>query len=297
MTIIDFASQLPQQVLESNKGQHTHGAQDKIAAANQYAVASSASYIHYNDAQGAKGTQDYIDEHMPGWEMETGLSTKNATVLSNKTSRKAIISYRGTDIHNVDDLVTDYQLATHGWDYGGIARFDDAVGLYDTTANALSGYDVSVTGHSLGGTQAMWVSEQRGAQAHVFNPGVVGPTINQELGALKDNPLGTNKDFGARYDNIHVYRTNGDVVSGGWWSLVGNEKDDNGQPLESTSSWLRPQGDHGIDLVITPSEDPHDHSGAHNLDTFLTDSQRSDYALRTAKEEPEWASHQDKRLI
>lgn len=119
-----------------------------------------ASYDYSNHDQLDSKLRQY------DYEVDRELSHKNATVLRHRNSNHAVVSYRGTDPSNFDDLLADKHIATGSRKH---KRFDEAV---DLAKRAKAKYgDIKVTGHSLGGTQALHVNRELGFDAHAFNPG------------------------------------------------------------------------------------------------------------------------------
>jgi putative lipase involved disintegration of autophagic bodies len=81
------------------------------------------------------------------------------------TGSEIIIAYRGTD-----GVLTD---VINGWGGGAGLWFSDqnqlAIEFYHEVNSAYPGREISVTGHSLGGGLAGFVSGITGAEAHVFD--------------------------------------------------------------------------------------------------------------------------------
>ena len=108
-----------------------------------------------------------------GYVIDKELSGKDYTVYYNPKTKKASIRYRETDPSNWRDLTTDALVFTGLQGIG--SRFKRAEKVYDRAAQKYGGKgNVSVYGHSLGGTQALHVNQTRGASAWAYNPGV-GP--------------------------------------------------------------------------------------------------------------------------
>lgn len=92
--------------------------------------------------------------------------------VDNRTGR-ATISYRGTDTKNWGDIGSDALLAL------GLERFSARFrNARKVARQALAKYgagNVAVTGHSLGGSQALYVNSRMGIPATAFNPGTSLP--------------------------------------------------------------------------------------------------------------------------
>ena len=269
--------------LKQNKtGQYTNDYQKDIDDNNQEAVASAVAYIY---SKGGKEKADaYVSQFLPGYSVDARLSSNDHVVLRNDAEKKAIVAYRGTDVGNVSDLAADYHIATKGDDFSESIRFHKAMTDYRNARESLPGYDFTVTGHSLGGAQAMWVARQDpSVNAVVFNPGVVGLTGSQQLAKGAHYAMsGGAPGRGSQYDNIKLIRNDGDIVSAGYYSVTGEgTKDADGKEIvnkELGRAW-RPGMDHGVRL--TNAKFQSDKSGigwtlaAHSLDSFLTNEQAS----------------------
>lgn len=105
---------------------------------------------------------------------------------------KAVISYRGTDITNMSDLEADAAIAL-GWNHMS-GRFWEADRTYQAAVKKYGAENVEVTGHSLGGAEALYVARKYGAGGTVFNPGEspFGEYAEEQVGeSAFDRLLGT----------------------------------------------------------------------------------------------------------
>ena len=128
---------------------------------SDYAAVSRAAY----------GDDSYVPSN---YNKDLELSNRNRSVYFDPKTRKAIVGFKGTDPTNSDDLGTDALIALGI--YGVGSRFKNAV---ETTRAAKAKYEggVTVTGHSLGGTQALYVSRAENVDAYAFNPGSSIPNL------------------------------------------------------------------------------------------------------------------------
>lgn len=105
---------------------------------------------------------------------------------------KATIAYRGTDLFhaNASDLVADLELTLGMNDVA--QRFHQAEDIYSKTVAKYGEGNVEVTGHSLGGAEALYVARNHHISGTVFNPGQVpvGDYAAKEFGETLE---GTNK--------------------------------------------------------------------------------------------------------
>lgn len=111
-----------------------------------------------------------------GYDIDEELTTDNHTVFKHRKSGKGIVAYRGTDPSNMDDLAADADIAKGKRDH---KRFRDAL---EVARKAKKKYgDLELTGHSLGGTQALHAYQDLGVKTRVFNPGsTAGDKIKQK---------------------------------------------------------------------------------------------------------------------
>jgi hypothetical protein len=133
----------------------------KAASYSDHAAVSAAAY----------GDTSYLPGNL---QKDEELSNRNRVVYFDPNTRKAIVGFKGTDPSVADDLGTDALVAAGL--YGVGSRFKNAL---ETTRRAQAKYrgGVSVTGHSLGGTQALYVSRQLDVDAYAFNPGASVPLL------------------------------------------------------------------------------------------------------------------------
>lgn len=267
-------------------GRYTPNWEDEVHAHNNEAMASAAAYVYYKSPENAEA---FVRNNMPGWDVDHDLSSPDHIVLYNTVQRQAILGYRGTELFNKSDLKADVQLATSGWDQTGNERFEQASDDYMQFMRSYGSYfNTTVTGHSLGGTQALWIAQQYpGAKAVVFNAGMVMPTGAQLL--RKD--LGIEDGLGQPLNNVTLIRSDGDLVSGGWMSYVNADtlKDENGRPLYSYIAHLpspvtafnmkrlggRYKAGEGIKLVNANVDG--NMISVHGIDNFLYDNQKTSF--------------------
>jgi hypothetical protein len=135
-----------------------------------------------------------------GYQVDKDLSTENHTVFFDPYTKKTVVAYRGTIPTKVDDLLADVDIAKGNRKH---QRFADALEVAQRTNKKYGQDNVTLTGHSLGGTQALHASEYFGNNAHVYNPGS-SPLFEQGF---------------KRTDNKKIERREDDLVSSGYKNL------------------------------------------------------------------------------
>lgn len=145
-----------------------------------YALLSSSAYSPQKEVRGYKILQKY--------------SSPDRVVYEHQSGHK-IIAFRGTDPGNVRDLTTDILLATGSESLSH--RFHNAEKITQELVRKYGKENVSVTGHSLGGSQAMHVSRKFGVVGHAYNPHT---TFTSAL-------------TGINYPNVTLHVNEGDPVS------------------------------------------------------------------------------------
>lgn len=132
-----------------------------------------------------------------GYDVDDELTTANHTVYKHRQSGRGIVSYRGTDPSNADDLMADADIIQGKRDH---KRFRDSL---DVAKKAQKKYkELELSGHSLGGTQALHAYEALGVKTRVFNPGA---SIRGQQ--LRKHSSGVVPEI-VRHEN--------DIISSGW---------------------------------------------------------------------------------
>ena len=107
-----------------------------------------------------------------GWERDPELSNKNYTTYTK--GGRAVVSYRGTDLTNPktrwEDLGSDILLGLGLQDIS--SRMRNARKVADRAVKKYGRENVQTIGHSLGGTQSLYVNRKTGLPATAYNAGV-----------------------------------------------------------------------------------------------------------------------------
>jgi len=131
-----------------------------IKTANYKLNTSDRAYEHFASAAYEKNPGSIY-----GYDLDHTLSDKNTKVFINKKG-KVIISFRGTN--EKADIKTDVKIVGRS---RADARFKDAEKLTKKLIEDYGAKNVTVAGHSLGGTIARYVSSKTGVKGTVFNAG------------------------------------------------------------------------------------------------------------------------------
>lgn len=103
-----------------------------------------------------------------GWARDTSLSNENRSVYTK--GGKAKVAFTGTNFKKkrwVDDVGSDLLVGLGLQDYS--SRMKNAKKTTDEAIKKYGAQNVSLTGHSLGGSQAAYVSRARGLKATGYN--------------------------------------------------------------------------------------------------------------------------------
>jgi hypothetical protein len=118
-----------------------------------------------------------------GFDIVPEFTTEDRTVYYHKDTQKAIIAFRGTDTHDwghgvkgffhsrgFRDITSDLALAAG--EQNRSHRFKNAENVTKAVIERYGHKNVIATGHSLGGSQAVHVSNKFGIHAEAYNPHV-----------------------------------------------------------------------------------------------------------------------------
>lgn len=143
---------------------------------HDYAVLSKGAYDPKSQESNTKAL---------GYEIDKDLSSRYHTVYYHAGSGKAVVAYRGTVPYNGSDLYADAtDIFGSSRKLFDSPRFRQADKLYKQAVAKYGRKNVEVTGHSLGGSQAMFIGKKYNAKGIAFEPGI-GP-----LDAIERSTLG-----------------------------------------------------------------------------------------------------------
>ena len=167
-------------------------------------------------------------------------------------SEKYVIAYRGTQPGGLQDLWADLLLG-----YGKMtSQFTSALKLYDRYADKRN--QISLTGHSLGGGLANYVSVVRGVSAYTFNAPstMVSAAEGDHRTDFEKNFRGLNDGLRMDYANENDWIGNtgvGDNASSTKHSVVPTGKDGIGGDIDSTCFVADQSGINGRGSDVAPS--------------------------------------------
>lgn len=202
------------------------------ASANDYKVLAKLSY---------KKHADQIKKDLPsGYQYDESLSNRETKVFYNPVTKKAVVSYRGT---NPKDLGTLFKDIRSDWNIvkgneDNDPRFKQAVREFKKINSKYKnmGYSIDTTGHSLGGQLATHVNKKYKGQ------------VNENLSFSRGS--GLFEPFRTRSENTYDYSHKRDLVSlGARWS-----KDKDGKRDHSLVSGTKTKNfvnAHDIDRIDT----------------------------------------------
>jgi len=130
--------------------------------------------------------------------LDTTLSTAKALVYKHDATKTVIIAFRGTKTDDGHDIISDIHLATGNAHVN--SRFHDSQALLNNVKEKYKGWNIKLTGHSLGGAIVVYLL--------LHNPGITGETFNPGSGLDKTAFHGSN--IGHRLTN-HIIK--GDFAS------------------------------------------------------------------------------------
>ena len=117
---------------------------------------------------GATGQRDWT-RAPAAWKIDTDLSSQDRTVFYHEGTGRAVVSFRATDWRNKGDLDADAHIA-FGLEILS-KRFKESEAITRLAMTKYGAGNVEAAGHSLGGTQALYVNGKLGIRATAFNPG------------------------------------------------------------------------------------------------------------------------------
>ena len=134
-----------------------------------YAILAEVSYQKTNEER-----RELLHDHygLVDYVVDENLSGENSAVILTPDG-DTVISYRGTDVHNISDLVADVNIAL-GFQHFNLtkpARFQEAEETYLKTKEKYPYRPIKVSSHSLGASQGLMIAKKFGLEGFHFNIG------------------------------------------------------------------------------------------------------------------------------
>ncbi len=161
----------------------------------KYSHLANVSYETYYKT--IEKANDYLksNNETNGFKIVESLTNKESTVLHNPITKETHVSYRGTDPTNIKDVGADLAILTAL--EKKTKRYKNAENKFIKTVEKFGKDNITVSGHSLGGGQALHVAEKFGIKSYTFNPAVSARQVVNSTSKVEQN----------------IYRTLTDVVS------------------------------------------------------------------------------------
>lgn len=173
--------------------------------------------------------------NVPGYTILNEYSGPDRTVYQNNQTGKVVVAYRGTNPKNWRDLTTDAAMALNLHTH----RFTNSDNITKKVIERYGKGNVSLTGHSLGGSQALYFSDKYGVHSEAYNP-YIHPS----------NFFGVGK--GHTYAHATIHHNYTDPISYGSMFVGAGKKDFRYAGIAA----------HGIQRPFEPKgADPHHHGG------------------------------------
>lgn len=180
----------------------------------EYGLLSKLAYDAESSTKDKKFQRHFAKWGMEDkWDVDEDLTNEDHVTFVDKQTGRAVIAFRGTNTSNFSDLMTDVGIAFGV--QGLTSRFQEAVKVTQQASKKYGRQHVETTGHSLGGSQAMYCSKVTGVHSYSFNPGE-GVDLSAGFGAVSQvlNRLVGNTEHGLmNKENTTVFSTGVDPIS------------------------------------------------------------------------------------
>tara|TARA_R110000868_G_scaffold277681_1_gene537470 strand:- start:261 stop:1004 length:744 start_codon:yes stop_codon:yes gene_type:complete len=147
-----------------------------------FAAASSEKGIRARSVK----LNNLLGKEGQGWLIDKKLSSEKVQVFANYKTKQVVVSFRGTDPADIDDIISDASLAVGLHRYN--SRFKESVKIMKEIKANYMGYVSILSSHSLGGTINNFVNSEIEGIDHVynFNPGA-GVPLSYSTDSIRKN--------------------------------------------------------------------------------------------------------------
>lgn len=143
---------------------------DEKARINRFALLSKLAY------DGPSSTRSTTISSIIGYTIDSDLSNARFTVFTK--NKIVVMACKGTQFTNPSDI--DADIAIINGELADNSRFVEALSIANSCKSKYKEKTMYATGHSLGGTLALYICEQIGVLAVAYNPGS-SPYVNWSL--------------------------------------------------------------------------------------------------------------------
>jgi len=156
---------------------------------HKHAIIAKASNDVYH--HGINEAEKNLKMYLPNHTIDKKISSKNATIIKDTQNPNVYISYRPTDPLNINDLAVDaLEIAANLPISNG--RFTEAQNKYEEVKKVYPNSKIVTTGHSLGGSEAVYVGRKNNIDSVAYNIGSSPTQLPTELNAtIKHNKPAT----------------------------------------------------------------------------------------------------------
>lgn len=192
---LSLGFETPQRLSRASAGQSQRLL--RFETMKKYALFSQMAYAEGD----TKKVSEFTNKNplLNGFVIDTQLSGTKNQVFYNRQTGEIVLAYKGTNPKNMEDIYDDVAIANPNIHESETDRFKRADELYQQVVDKYGSENITITGHSLGGSIAMHVGEKNDQPVMAYNPGV---SLNR---AFEDTRGNENKTI--------IFRTGNDPVS------------------------------------------------------------------------------------
>ena len=141
---------------------------EKKQGATETDIMSDETKLHAHLANQSYSKIGEREKNLGGYELDTSFNDKKHAVYHNKKLGKTVISYRGTDPTDPEDMYNDAHIIKGT--QASTDRYKRSEKLFDSVSSKY-GSNITSVGHSLGGNISEHIARTKGGKAETFNTG------------------------------------------------------------------------------------------------------------------------------